>query len=374
MKRWHKMKKKIGLLTFHRPINYGAVLQAVALAKALELCGVDCEIIDYINPAFEKAYPILHKENCSSMKGLIWEFMMVPKRIKQKKGFDAFLKRNANLTKSYSKAEMQKIEKEYDAFIVGSDQVWNLKCSGNDNTYFLDFVKEKPKYSYAASFGDSVVKEENKGIIRNFLSSFSCISVREESGLRILEELATCEFEQSLDPTLLLNKEKWCEIVENTKRLIPEKYVLIYFMVQSPDTVREVFTMANRIKEQYGYKIVVIGGSIRKNRNGVTYYNATSPEEFVTLFRDASYVLTSSFHGTAFSVNFKKDFYSYVKPDLLVQGRIESLLVKLGLEDRIFSKATAINKLSSINYEDAEVKLEVEREKSYTYIEKVLDV
>lgn len=368
------MKKKIGLLTFHRPINYGAVLQAVALAKGLELCGVDCEIIDYINPAFEKAYPILHKENCSSLKNLIWEFMMVPKRIKQKKGFDAFLKRNTNLTKSYSKAEMQKIEKEYDAFIVGSDQVWNLKCSGNDNTYFLDFVKEKPKYSYAASFGDSVVEEENKGMIRNFLSSFSCISVREESGLRILEELATCEFEQSLDPTLLLNKEKWCEIVENTKRLIPEKYVLIYFMVQSPDTVREVFTMANRIKEQYGYKIVVIGGSIRKNRNGVTYYNATSPEEFVTLFRDASYVLTSSFHGTAFSVNFKKDFYSYVKPDLLVQGRIESLLVKLGLEDRIFSKATAINKLSSINYEYAEVKLEVEREKSYTYIEKVLDV
>lgn len=92
------------------------------------------------------------------------------------------------------------------------------------------------------------------------------------------------------------------------------------------------------------------------------------------MFRDASYVLTSSFHGTAFSVNFKKDFYSYVKPDLLVQGRIESLLVKLGLEDRIFSKATAINKLSSINYEYAEVKLEVEREKSYTYIEKVLDV
>lgn len=368
------MKKKIGLLTFHRPINYGAVLQAVALAKSMELCGADCEIIDYINPAFEKSYPILHKENCNSLKGLIWEILMVPNRIKQKRGFDSFLKKNVNLTRSYSKVDMQAIESAYDAFVVGSDQVWNLKCSGNDNTYFLDFVKETPKFSYAASFGDSVVEEENKDMFREFFASFSRISVREESGLSILEELATCEHEQTLDPTLLLNKEKWCEIVKNTKRLIPEKYILIYFMVQSPDTVREVFTMANRIKEQYDYQIVVIGGSVRKNKNGVTYYNATSPEEFVALFRDASYVLTSSFHGTAFSVNFKKNFYSYVKPDLLVQGRIESLLVKLGLEDRIFSKATEINKISSINYEHAEVKLEAEKEKSYTYIEKVLNV
>lgn len=367
------MKKKIGLLTFHRPINFGAVLQAVALAKGIELCGGECEIIDYINPAFEKAYPILHKENCRSLKGLLWELMMVPYRIKQKKDFGNFLKKNIRLTKPLTKLDMDVIEKNYDAFIVGSDQVWNLKCSGNDITYFLDFIKEKPKYSYAASFGDSSIAEGNKNMVKGFLESFSDISVREKSGLDILKDVTGRDFTQTLDPTLLLNQENWFEIVKDVKRVVKENYILIYFMVQSTATMQEIFSMANRIKEKYGYQIVVVGGSIHKKKNGIMYYNVTSPEKFVSLFRDASYVLTSSFHGTAFSVNLKKNFYSYVKPDLSIQGRIESLLTKIGLENRAFSFASDVKDIQEIDYEYPESLLECERKSSYAYIEKVLN-
>lgn len=365
--------KKVGLLTFHRPINFGAVLQAVALSKGIELCGGQCEIIDYINPAFVKAYPLVHKTNCNTLKGMLWELMMIPYRVKQKKEFQNFLTKNTNLSRSYTKCEMENVEKDYDIIVVGSDQVWNLKCSGSDVTYFLDFVKEKPKYSYAASFGDSNIKEENREMIKGFLDTFADISVREKSGLDILKDVTGHDFVQTLDPTLLLNRKQWCEIVKDTQRIIKNDYILIYFMVQSAQTMKEIFAMADRIKEKYGYQIVVIGGSLRKNKNGIVYYNAFSPEEFVSLFRDAAYVLTSSFHGTAFSVNFQKNFYSYVKPDLPVQGRIESLLTKIGLGDRVFSISSKVEKIEDIDYEQPEVLLENERKNSYVYIEKVLN-
>ena len=366
------MKKKIGLLTFHRPINFGAILQAVALAKEIENCSGKCEIIDYINPAFEKAYPLFHKENCSSIKGIIWEFLMFPYRLKQKREFNIFLKKNVLLTKSYKKADLKNIEKDYDAFLVGSDQVWNLTCSGNDFTYFLDFVLTKPKFSYAASFGDYHIADENKEKIKFLLDSFRDISAREQSGIEVLEEITGKKFMKTLDPTLLLNKEQWFEIIKNTGRIVKENYVLIYFMVQTPTVTCEIFKMANRIREKYGYKIVVIGGSIHKSKNGIIYYNATSPEEFVALFRDASYVLTSSFHGTAFSINFEKDFYSYVKPDLAVQGRIENLLTQIDLNNRMFSLASEIEDIEVIEYSQPHTLLNNEREKSVMYLKRVL--
>ena len=364
---------KIGLLTFHKPINYGAILQAVALSKSIEKYNATCEIIDYRNPSFNKAYPILHLDNCKTLKTTIWELLMIPRRIITKVRFRSFLYNNVRLSRRYNKKGLNSIEGKYNAIIVGSDQVWNLKCTGNDTTYFLDFVHFIPKYSYAASFGDFIIDDTNREAIKKYINSYNAISVREHSGIEIIKELCGLDCIQTLDPTLLLRDDEWRAIASNDSKLIHDKYILIYFMVQTPESVQEIFKLANRIKTQYKYKIVVIGGSLRKNKDGIIYYNVSSPEEFIRLFKDASYVLTSSFHGTAFSIIFNKNFFSYVKPNLLVQGRIDNLLSTINLKNRAFSKADEIDEIMDVDFTEPNHLLEERRQYSTAYLKKVIE-
>lgn len=364
--------KKVGLITFHRPINFGAALQSIALFKAIQKCGGNCQIINYINPAFEKAYPLIHKERFVSLKGLMWEFAMLPKQIKKRKAFRSFITKNAFLTKKMKKSELQLIENKFDVFFTGSDQVWNFKCSGNETAYFLDFVKEKPKFSYAASFGDTKINSGNKDLYYKLITSFQKISVRESSGVQIVKDISNIEAVQSLDPTLLLDKAEWSLICQNVLRKHKKEYVLVYFMAQSEEIKDQMFVVINKIKEEKGYDVLVIGGSLRKEKDGIFYVEISSPEEFVALFRDASYVVTNSFHGTAFSVNFRKNFYSYILPNLDIIGRVESFLNKIGLKERVFSFAYQVNELKDINYDLYEKAITDEVQDSYSYLRKVL--
>ena len=365
--------KKVGLITFHRPINFGAALQSVALVKAIESCGAECEIIDYVNPAFEKAYKVFSFSNCVSLKRTAWEFLMLNIRIRQKISFSGFIKENAKLTSKCNKKELQNFSDTYDLYITGSDQVFNYNCSGSDASYYLDFVKNKPKYSYAASFGDSDVPAEYVDEYKKHLTDFSDISVRESSGIGIVQKLLGRQTVKTLDPTLLLNQNQWGQIVSKTPRQFAEPYILIYLMAQSDEINAQIFSVAQRLQEKYHYSIVVIGGSLHKKKNNIHYVNAKSPYEFVALFRDASYVVTNSFHGTAFSVNFRKNFYSYVKPNLEIVGRVESLLTPIGLRDRIFSYAKDVKEISDVSYSEKEDAIAKEIEESYAYLRKVLN-
>ena len=364
--------KKVGLITFHQPINFGAALQSVALSKAIESCGCRCEILNYINPTFKKNYKVFSFKSCHSFKQLIWNILMVPFRIKQKIQFSNFIKMNACLTRKYNKKMLSNASKEYDMFFTGSDQVWNYKCSGKDASYFLDFVENKPKVSYAASFGDFVVSEQYKKEYANYISDMSAISVRESSGADIVKQLTGRDALQCLDPTLLLDAKQWGDVIKCEDRICKEPYILVYFMAQSSEIKKHIFEVAQKLKNHYGYSIVVIGGSLHKEKGEIKYCNVSSPETFLALFRDASYVLTNSFHGTAFAVNFKKNFYSYVKPDLEVVGRVESLLNAINLKDRIFSYAKEINIFSDVDYDANEHLLNAEVEKSYQYIKEVV--
>lgn len=364
---------KIGLITFHRPVNFGAALQSVALFKAIEMQGASCEIIDYISPSFEKAYRAFKTAQIHSVKMLFWSLAQFPRESKKNRKFKKFVRNNTSLTKPLHTAEeLKAVGTTYDSYITGSDQVWNLKCSGNETAYFLDFVSGKPKNSYAASFGDINVDDDLKAQYNQLLGDFSAISVRETVGIDIVKNITGKDCVQTLDPTLLLNHEQWMDIVKSRKPLVNEPYLLVYFMAQSDEIKYEMLTLARRIADEKNCRVVVIGGSLRKQKNGIYYVNAESPEDFITLFRDASFVVTNSFHGTAFSVNFGKDFYSYVKPDLKVKGRVESLLDKLGIGERVFSYENQVSEIKSVDYQKAYAALELERVSSIAYLRGII--
>lgn len=365
--------KKVGLITFHRPINFGAALQSVALSNAISSLGVDVKILDYINPAFVKAYPVIPKNIFRSPKSFVWSLAMLPSNLHRRRGFRKFVKENTVLTQPLKRDALSSTEKDFDLFITGSDQVWNYRCSGKDPSYFLDFVTQKPKYSYAASFGDDEVVPPYDEIYGSFISRFEAVSVRESVGIDIVKRLCGKDSVKTLDPTLLLNREQWSAMIKNRKALHDKPYILIYFMAQSDEINREMLRAARAVQEKLGYDIVIIGGSLHKKKGDIFYCDVTSPYEFLTLFRDASFVLTNSFHGTAFSVNFRKDFYSYVKPDLKTEGRVQSLLSSIGLSSRIFSYADDIKEIAAVDYTESEAPLQAQIDESYAFVNKAVN-
>ena len=366
--------KKVGLITFHRPINFGAVLQSVALVKSIEKLGASCELIDYRNPFFEKMYSPFRLPKCLSTKSFVWWMAMLPHNIIQHIGFRRFVSSNTQMTKPIKNiSRLAAVGSMYDIYITGSDQVWNLACSGGATAYFLDFVKDRPKNAYAASFGDANISEDDKQRYWQWLNGFHNISVRESYGGDIVKNITGRDCIQTLDPTLLLNLEQWSDIVKKTEPILKKRYVLLYFMATGDEAHRQMMQVARALAEKQGLAILVIGGSLHKEKDGICYVNPSSPEQFVALFMDAAWVVTNSFHGTAFSVSFEKNFYSYVKPDLRVSGRVESLLRKLGLQERIFSDAEQIQNIDqTIAYEHVRLVLEKEREYSIQYLKGVL--
>jgi len=150
--------------------------------------------------------------------------------------------------------------------------------------------------------------------------------------------------------------------------------VLLYFMAATPQAHEEMMKTAKAIAKKRGCEVLVIGGSLHKQKDGIYYVNPTSPYAFLALFRDAAFVVTNSFHGTAFSVNFQKEFYSYVRPDLPVEGRVESLLKTLGLTQRIFSDYDRIPDVGEqpIAYEAPMEALERVRAFSMKYLQGVV--
>lgn len=366
--------KNVGLITFHRPVNYGAALQTVALSKTIDSLGAVCNLIDYRNPFFEKMYSPFKMPASRSLKSIAWAMLSLPYKMRQKSGFAKFISENTHLTKAIkNKAELSMYGNQYDLYITGSDQVFNLQCSGGETAYFLDFVQGKPKYSYAASLGDANISEESAVSYKNLLSDFCHISMREQSGANVIENITGKQCACMLDPTLLLNKTQWQELVKDKPSLLKERYVLVYFMAASKAAREEMMQVAKTVAAKKDCQVLLIGGSMHKRKNGIHYVNPTSPYQFLSLFRDASYVVTNSFHGTAFALNFEKPFFSYVKPDLQVSGRVESLLEIVQLKERIFSAAGDVSERDfALDFDEARQLLDAERSRCKEYLRGII--
>lgn len=332
---------KIGIITFHRAINYGALFQTYALQQSLKNEGADVEVIDYRSPGIEHDYRLTWGLYKRKIKGWIKWFISVPYKIRKKRKFRKYESQVLNLSpRHYNKNNISEVESRFDKIVTGSDQVWNMWISKNETAYFLDFVNDtKKKYSYAVSVGNYKFEEEDTAIA--LLKDFTVRSLREESDQAYIEELIHDECQINVDPTLLFSGKDWeKEISVNSKMKMP--YIFLYTVHPQ----RNLVEYAKCLSEKTGYPIYYLHN--RENMSllklkGVHAMFSCSPEEFLGFIHNAEYVMTNSFHGTVFSILFEKQFLSEVVTIQGFNNRVFNLLHSLGLERRILENNTELN-------------------------------
>lgn len=326
--------KKIGIITFHRADNYGAVLQAAALQRAIIWMGYSCEILDYDARIISKNYDVILKTSVTQVLKSLLEYK---ERKHKKQVFDAFRNKQMLFSPPIDKENLEIIADQYDKIITGSDQVWNYNLTASDGAYFLDFVQNShKKLSYAASFGIGEIPVNKFAWYKDKLADFGHISVREKTAVELVTKLTGNNAINDVDPVFLLSASDWASIM--SARPTEKKYILAY--------------MCDEISASYAKKIADEKGLDLVN---IVYYKSyrhpelnvgncrmdLSPDEFLSYMYYADYVVTGSFHATAFSIIFNKKFVVSV-PDN-VGSRITDLLDRTGLQGRALSTCIAID-------------------------------
>lgn len=318
---------RIGIITYHNTRNCGAVLQSYALMETIKKIGFSAKIIDYKCEEIDKAYIIKKPWELRGVKEAVKWLLTVGINTKAQKKFDLFKKEKLVLTGAYDKNNITKINSQFDGFITGSDQVWNFNLNGADENYILKFAAaDKKKISYAASLGYKEIPEDYISLYKENLATFSGISVRETDGKTALECLGfSCE--TVVDPTLLLDKGDYFELEADNKW---GKYIFVYTVAVTPNIEKK----AKELSKKTGLPIIW-GHMSYKNYKGVKNIKSPFCDEFLSLIKNAEYVVTSSFHGMAFSIIYEKEFFF----DLSVSknnynSRLTSLADTLELSNR----------------------------------------
>lgn len=330
--------KKVGIITMHRVINYGSALQAYALQQIVRNLGYDCEIIDYIYP---NGYHLSLFPKIPIWKSVIRFIIQLaygfPRKIRIKlfnSFYTDFLKLSS--TRYETQEQLQKNPPYYDIYITGSDQVWNPKYVGEDTSFMLSFVTRAPKIAYSPSFATGSIPDKYKTLYGKYINKYQAISVREEKGCQIVKDITGKKASIVLDPTLLLRAECYEPIIEKGSIHINGPYILAYILDYSFDFNPYPFIerLIIHIQQKIGYKVCLLGVSERRMLfiPGTTRLQKVGPAEFLYLFKNASYVITSSFHGTAFSLIYNKPFYSIMDRNS-TDNRILNLLRLLKLEN-----------------------------------------
>lgn len=377
---------KIGILTILNVNNYGAELQCCALYRKLTKMGYDAEVINYlfgINPGHDfrgekLTVPISFKQKVKvSLLPIVQNLfcMFHQKNKKQRnKRFEEFHEKYNHLTSSVypSVRSLYDAKFDYDVLCIGSDQVWNYEKGYSLEPFFACFDKNgTKKISYASSIGLSSLSKEAERVFKKELSGFSHLSVREQQASELLENLLDRDVDVVLDPTLILDNKEWQEVAKFD--MCPkEKYILVYIVTIKPcDYVLEV---ARHIAKERNLKIVRICRDAYPEHSGndVQEILTAGPSDFVGLFANAEFVVTNSFHGTVFSINFSKSFYSVIKSQHSTNSRLTSILKKLNLENRIVPVGSPLPMISDVDYTIPAEKLKEERLHSFEYIQKAL--
>lgn len=377
---------KIGIFTILNVNNYGAELQCCALYRKLHKMGYDAEVVNYlfgINPGHEfqgerRTVPISFTQNIKVrllpiVQNLFCLFYQKNKKIRNKR-FDEFHSKYNRLTeKVYPSAKsLYEADFDYDVICIGSDQVWNYMKGYSLEPFLACFDKKKTKkISYASSIGLSEISEEAEVVFRKWLSVFSHLSVREQHAAGLLGNLLHRNIDVVLDPTLILDRHEWLEVARFD--MCPtEKYVLVYIVTIKPCDY--VLKLARHIAKQRNLKIVRICRDAYPERSGkdVQEILTAGPSDFVGLFAKADFVVTNSFHGTVFSVNFSKPFYSVIKSQHSTNSRLTSILQKLNLENRIIPIGSEYPEIEDIDYTIPAENLRKERLYSLEYLQKAL--
>ena len=360
-------KLKCGVITFHRAHNYGAILQTYALQKTLEKYSIDCEVIDYRSRFIENYYKPISFSNIPSLKKIAAILLFNGKTVDNNKVFNDFTRNYLKTSEElyYDHKDLEVANDKYDFFVAGSDQIWNYITAGFiDSNYFLNFVNDSSKKNaYAPSFGVDNLPENKKNAYINLLKDFNNLSVRESKGSEIVNDLLNYKPTVVLDPTILLDKKSWSKIASKSNE--KEEYLLLYLIAES----NEIIELAKKIAKEKKIKIIYLNNRLFKLK-GVDNRKKTEVNEWLSLFLNANCIVTNSFHGLAFSVNFEKEFFiQYLPKPAKVNSRLVNLLSLLQLNDRVVKNNTDLQK---IDYEKVNTLLEKERRKSLLFIEKMI--
>ena len=346
---------RVGILTFEKAINYGTSLQAAALIAVLRELGVEvsfvshsCEEIDKTSRVFDwkqigsPAYVLAHLYN-----------------------FDVALRRRLAFRDFWDKYYVfgSGLPTDYDAVVVGSDQVWNYNLTAKDWFYYLDYNKGKSKkVSYAGSFGLAQIDTALQPTISSLLEDFDYISVREQTAASIVEELCGKKVPVVLDPTLLLDRQHWKRMADSSFN--NKGYIFVYTVFNSDS----LWEYAYELSKRTGLPIFTISYSKIHRRNAEYSYTA-GPSQWLSYMLNADYVVTNSFHGFAFSVNFEKQFYYELPPKSSgVGSRLSDMAKTYGLTSREIKYASD----KDIDYGPVREKMQKAREESMNFIRSFL--
>lgn len=368
---------KIGIITMHKVLNYGSALQAFATQQVLASLGYDSEIIDY---EYKKPK---EKEIISIKRRIIQAIVYVRDLLRgfpqerKRQNFNLFYTHYFTLTKDYYTATSIVANPPlFDVYMSGSDQVWNPRFAGNDVNFMLAFAPEdKPKIAFASSFATDVIDDAHKKLYSPQLSRYNAISVREQSGIEIIKTLTGKDAVVCCDPTLLLNQEVVSKLSIQSSLKLKYRFLLVYGLHYMFDPYPYLYNIINYVSEQMKCRVVYLDGRnadlFKRNAKVVS---SAGPCEFLWLFEHAEFVITTSFHGTAFSLIYDKPFYSVVDKDSKTDSRISSLCKLVNAEHSLidYREKPNVNDLELRQLKGDNLALDTLREDALTYLKKIL--
>lgn len=375
--------KKVGIVTICDFQNFGNRLQNYAVQEILTSLNILPEsIINYPAPSknvnkitlrdyLKKSKKIFQRETPRKII-LKLSALIFSKRYKKNKSYKRRLF-EAWTDQHIKKSEYQILKGEvpiglvsnYNYFLVGSDQVWNPFFRNGSPVDFLRFAPKEKRIAYAPSFGVSSIPPEFIADYKYWLSDFNTISVREESGAVIVKELTGKEAVVTIDPTLLLPKDKWLMISKASEKKPKINYVLTYFISGINNDNKKII---NLFSKERNFRIINLA------KYNLFESDIVSPSEFIDYFRSAQIVFTDSFHGTIFSIIFEKNFYVFDRIDDKgsMNSRVDTLLKKFNLENRKWSNAISLCDYNDIDYSSIGEVIQRERDIAYNFLSKAL--
>ena len=375
-----------GILTFQRAHNHGALLQAFATQSLIKDLGQKSELIDYRNIGTPEFYKEQSTTKRLKFKSLIAHkirgFFLDRIIIKQNEVYESFQDTYLIYSKLKYSTRLDlinsNIEENYSMIIAGSDQIWNTDISLNDSSYFLDFISESnKKVAFAASFGRMSLHNSNKDYLLNQIKKIKHLSVREKEGANIINKGVGIVPFVCLDPTLILNSLVWEEYM--IKPRLNYKYILCFVIGNFSHFTDQA---CKKVGKDMNLPIVMVNnyGIINRLNKNYKFNDKLSPFELLGLIKDAELVITTSFHGTAFAINFNKEFYalptSLKSKSSERNSRITNVLEKFNIADRYIKDLNDLNKKieeqKKINYIDVNKLLAVERNASLSFLKNAL--
>ena len=368
--------KKVGILTINDNNNYGNRLQNYAVQKILNHkkinaitlknqvdCNFKCKNLKLYSLKVIKSILIdLKIEQGRIRRNILGKNPMQGRQ-------NAF--RNFNKYIKFSKRRLlishkKKINKKYDYFIVGSDQVWNPNFNRLSYVDLLEFANPNKRISFSASFGISQLPEKYKEETKEELKKFKMISVREDAGKKIVEELTgRKDIEVLVDPTMLLTADEWDEVSKKPKQLHTDRYILNYFLGELSEERKK---QINKIAKDNNCEVINI-----LDKNSPFYQ--TGPSEFLYLEKNAFLICTDSFHSSVFSIIYNRPFIVFDREDSNenMNSRIDTLLKKFNLEYRKYT-GKITDKYLKCDYSEAHEIIKKERGKAIAFLNKALDI